>query len=100
MNNNSFNHTCIPYDPAKAKDSPVWEYHMVLEHHSHPDLGAYQSYGIRAFETHDMRIQAVAHCSDITTVQSEIERLTERFNRYQLSPIHLEDAIQDYLAAM
>ena len=100
MNKDSLNHIPLPYAPTKADDFPVWEYHIVPEHYTHPDTGTYLSYGIRVFETNRMHTCATAHIHDVTTIPSEIERLTEQFNRCQLSPIHLEDAIQDYLAKL
>lgn len=84
--------------PITNDTTYTWEYHVISERYSHPDLGVYRSYGIHAFETTGMHIRPVACVHDITTIQAQAEHLAELCNRYQLSPVHLDDIIADYLA--
>ncbi len=60
----------------------------------HVDLGRYRAYGIQANEAGG---RAVTRVCDVTTRRSFAEELAERFTRFQLSPIHLKDAIEDTL---
>ena len=76
----------------------TWEYIVVPELHSHPDLGVYRSYGIHAFERYHDQVRAISCVHDITSIPKEAEQLAEHLNRLQVSPIHLIDIIQDYLA--
>lgn len=78
----------------------TWEYHVFSEQHTHPDVGIYRSYGIRVFRNSDEHIYPVTAIHDVTTIQTQAERLTELCNRHQLSPIHLEDMISDFLAEL
>lgn len=82
---------------SDALHTCTWEYHIFSEQHTHPEIGTYRSYGIRAFRNVDTHIYPVTAIHDITTVQSQAEHLTELCNRHQLSPIHLEDIISDFL---
>ena len=76
----------------------IWEYHILSERCSQKDIGTYLSFGIHAFEVTDKHIRAVCCVHDVTTIQSQANDLAELCNRFQLSPIHLKDFIDDYLA--
>lgn len=83
---------------ATSIDAPLrWEYHTVGERMQHPDGGTYLSYGIHAFAVYEKYIRPVAQVRDITSIASRAERLAEQLNRYQASPIHLEEIIADAL---
>lgn len=58
------------------------------------------SYGIVAYEdsTSDGIASIVASVRDISNNKTRIEQLAELFNRMELSPIHLNDVIADFLA--
>ncbi len=79
-------------------DTHIWEYHVISERRTHPDMGIYRAYGIHAFEIKGKHIRPVASVHDITSIQAEAEHLAEQLNRCQLSPIHLEEYISDFLA--
>ena len=58
------------------------------------------SYGIVAYadSTTDGIASIVASVSDISNNKTRIEQLVDLFNRMELSPIHLDDVIADFLA--
>ncbi len=93
------NHTVTSANQTVISPSThTWEYHVVSERRPHPDMGTYRAYGIHVFEINGMHIRPIASVRDITSIQTEAEYLAEQLNRYQLSPIHLEEYINDYLA--
>ena len=79
--------------------TPSWEYHIVSERHTHPDMGVYRSYGIHVFEIAGVHIRPVATIHDITTKEDDAHTFVAMCNRYQLSPIHLQDFAQDFIQA-
>lgn len=58
------------------------------------------SYGIVAYadSTRDGIASIVASVRDISNNKTRIEQLADLFNRMELSPIHLDDVIADFLA--
>lgn len=66
-------------------------------------LGALErtSYGIAAYSGADVDGTAtvIAHVSDITCEESKIGELVELCNRLELSPLHLYDVVEDFLAS-
>lgn len=60
-----------------------------------PGVGTFVSYDIAAYDSFVRDIVQTAW--DVTSDRNLALRMVERFNRYQLSPIHLIDAIQDML---
>ena len=78
--------------------TPTWEYHIIAERCIHPDIGVYRSYGIHAFEIIGKLIRSIAQMHDITTIQAEAETLVQLCNRHQLSPTHLNDVVNDFIA--
>ena len=60
-----------------------------------PEIGTYVSYDLAAYDCfkHDM----VSIIRDVTSDRKTALHIVEKFNRYQLSPIHLIDIIQDML---
>ena len=78
--------------------TPTWEYHIIAERYQHPDLGLYRSYGIHAFEIVDKHVYPVAVVHDITTVRTQAETLAQFCNKHQLSPVHLHDVVNDFIA--
>ena len=76
---------------------PRWEYHIIAERCSHPDIGVYRSYGIHAFEVIGNHIRPVTQMHDITSIQTHAEALVQLCNKHQLSPIHLNDVVEDFI---
>lgn len=60
-----------------------------------PEAGTYISYDIAAYDSFVRDI--VQTVWDVTSERDLAIRMVERFNRYQLSPCHLEDAVLDML---
>jgi hypothetical protein len=60
-----------------------------------PEIGTYVSYDIAAYDCFERDIVSVIW--DVTSDRNLAIRMCERFNRYQLSLCHLEDAILDML---
>ena len=77
---------------------PTWEYHIIAERCIHPDIGVYRSYGVHAFEVIGKHIRPVAQIHDITSIQEKAETLVQLCNRHQLSPTHLNDVVNDFIA--
>lgn len=59
------------------------------------DIGTYVSYDIAAYDCFKRDIITIVW--DVTSDRDFALRMCEMFNRYQLSPIHLEEAIIDML---
>ena len=58
-------------------------------------IGTYASYDIEAYDCFKRDIVTVVF--DVTSDRNLALRMVGKFNRYQLSPIHLYDAILDML---
>lgn len=67
--------------------------HPTIKHAE--DIGTYASYDIEAYDCSKQCV--VASVSDVTSDRRLALRMVERFNRYQLEPRHLYDAVQDML---
>ena len=61
-----------------------------------PGIGTYASFDIAAYDCFNRDIVSIVW--DVTSDRDLALRMCERFNRYQLSPIQLEEAIIDMLA--
>ncbi|MDR1927421.1 MAG: hypothetical protein LBQ33_02135 [Oscillospiraceae bacterium] len=70
-----------------------WEYHIFEERLFHPDIGTYTAYGIRASE-----LRPVAVLSDVALREEEAARIARAFERAQLCPARLRDAVEAVLA--
>ena len=71
-----------------------YEYVAVEECIDDEETGGYISFGISAY----YRGEQVAHVSDVSTDNEAVCRLVERCNEAALSPMHLEDVVEDFLA--
>ena len=63
-----------------------------------PGIGTYVSYDIAAYDGFKSDIVSIVW--DVTSDRDLAIRMCEMFNRYQLSPIHLEEAIIDMLKCL
>lgn len=61
-----------------------------------PGIGTYVSYDIAAYD--GLRRDIVSIVWDVTSDRNLALRMVGKFNRHQLSPIHLQDAILDMLS--
>ena len=71
------------------------QYVMVPQARYAQGIGLYVSYDIVAYDSTKRDIIAIA--PDVTADRNSALRIVGQFNRYQLSPIHLEEAIEDAL---
>lgn len=55
--------------------------------------GYYTSYGIIVFDD-EVHIRTVP---DVSLDKSAVQKLVDKFNKYELDPCHLKQAIEDYL---
>ena len=69
-------------------------YHPLREILQSEALGIYESYGIQIFDSKGNVIKKV---SDVSVNKDFVETLCRKLTRYQLSPIHLEDILEDLL---
>lgn len=60
-----------------------------------PGIGTYVSYDIAAYDCFEQDIVAIAW--DVTADRNTALRIVGKFNRYQLAPCHLLEAIFDTL---
>lgn len=75
-----------------------WEYHIIPETCSHPDCGTYHTYGIQAFSCQNEQLQPITGVHDVSTKQEFVERLAKLFTEHQLSPVHLQEVIEDFIS--
>lgn len=75
----------------------VWHYQAVRESRHDPDLGQYLTYGLRAQRKTGSGWEEIELIHDVTTHFGFAKRLSELFNRHQLSPIHFRDAVEDII---
>lgn len=76
----------------KRQDHMTWSYSIIPEIGRHSDLGKYHTYGIQIIGPAGTEI-----LHDISVCKETAECMAERFNRHQLSPYHLRDAVADML---
>lgn len=67
-------------------------YDIIHEKCFHIDLGEYFTYGIKA-----TYLQHVTVLHDVSVCEEFVAGMTRLFNRYQLSPEHLRDVVEDML---
>lgn len=60
-----------------------------------PEIGTYISYDIAAYDSFEHDIVAIVW--DVTPDRNLALRMCGHFNRYQLAPCHLNDAVLDML---
>ena len=71
------------------------QYVMVPQARYAQGIGLYVSYDIVAYDSTKRDIVAMA--PDVTADRNTALHIVGKFNRYQLSPIHLKEAIDDAL---
>lgn len=75
----------------------IWNYETIKELLYAPGLGHYFTYGLLAARKINSVWEPVEFIHDVTTDYLLVKKMEELFNRYQLYPIHLRDAIEDML---
>lgn len=71
-----------------------YRYVPVMETIENEEIGTYTSYGISVRTVED----EIAFVSDVSTELEAVQRLTDRCTEQRLSPEHLCDVIEDFLA--
>lgn len=69
-----------------------WQYGVMSENCRHIEIGKYHTYGI---EVNGREYAEILH--DVSIDRETVNRMVGLFNEYQLSPIHLKDAVTDLL---
>lgn len=69
-----------------------WNYSVIPETGHCEEVGRYETYGI---EVAGPGLRHTVH--DVSVYKEVVNAMMERFNQYQLSPLHLEEAIIDLL---
>ena len=69
------------------------QYDLQIEHAYNSEYGAYVTYGVTAY----FRGKVVCTVEDISLDMKKVEQLIKVFNEEQLSPAHLDEAIEYYL---
>lgn len=67
-------------------------HYTIISEHFKSEEATYTSYGIASPDG------TVIH--DITTDGISLARFTDKLNRLELSPVHLHDAVEDFLAEL
>lgn len=73
------------------------KYQAVQEKHSHPDIGEYTAWGIKGWQPDDLDEKVIAYIPDIFLRQKDAERFASLCTQMNLSLIHFNDAVEDYL---
>lgn len=72
-------------------------YYLITHNTFHAeDTGKYQAFGIAVY---DEASQIIKQINDITTDEMAIRQLIKQCNQLRLSPLHLEDIVDDFLLA-
>ncbi len=69
------------------------QYDLQIGHAYNSEYGAYVTYGVTAY----FRGKVFCTIEDISLDKNKVEQLVKYFNEEQLSPAHLEEAIENYL---
>ncbi|MDR2646804.1 MAG: DUF6514 family protein [Oscillospiraceae bacterium] len=69
------------------------QYAVVMTKGHNPDVGTYDTYGLIAM----FNGKPVRFAPDVSVNRRKVETLAIKFNRIQLSPVHLLDVLEDLL---
>ncbi|MBC8547822.1 hypothetical protein H8711_12960 [Clostridiaceae bacterium NSJ-31] len=75
----------------------IWNYQAVWETQYRPELGQYRTCGIQASRKMMRGWEPIELLHDVTVSNRFAEKIAKRFSLYQLSPLHLKDAVEDML---
>jgi len=83
----------IAYDENfSEKEPPKWLYTIVPETGFNPDLGEYNTYGIKVT---GVDCEQILH--DVSVCNEAVSEIVRLFNKHRLCPVHLTDAVEDIL---
>ncbi len=70
-------------------------YDVVKENHSDNEIGNYDTFGIVAFRIADGAKEKLCHIEDVFLNETKAKEFTQKCNDFQLSPVHIYDAVLD-----
>lgn len=70
------------------------QYRMEKRRYNTKHTAPYESYGLACYENGTLVLQI----ADLSLSGPSVERLAEQCNRLELSPLHLRDIAEDFLA--
>ena len=70
-------------------------YDVVRENHSDSEIGNYDAFGITAFRITDGAKEKLCHIEDVFLNENKAKEFTQKCNDFQLSPVHIYDAMLD-----
>lgn len=73
------------------------QYRIISEVLATYDCDKYTAYGIQVVSKFENKPIVYSTVSDISTERVQVAEMVEKFNDFELSPIHLMDAIEDML---
>lgn len=73
----------------------MFYYDVVRENHSDSEIGNYDSFGITAFRIIDGAKEKLCHIEDVFLNENKAKEFTQKCNDFQLSPVHIYDAVLD-----
>jgi len=80
----------------KLLDAPC-RYRIVSEVLASYDCDRHTAYGIQAVFEYENTSVVYDTVRDISTDRSQVEEMVEKFNNFELHPLHFLDAIEDML---
>lgn len=78
----------------REKTSTTIEYELLTTHIDDFEQMSYTTYGIRA---RDERGTVVFDCTDISTSKKFVQDFVDLVSERDVSPLHIEDILEDYL---
>ena len=75
----------------------MFRYLLMQERLTNPEIGAYETFGIRIVDGTNAEIRVI---SDISLEKNVVLQLCEDCNRFELDPIHIDDIIEDLFASL
>ena len=69
-----------------------WCYYVISEKAYQTDAGEYLTHSIKVTGSNYIDV-----LHDISVYEDQVSQMTELFNLYQLSPVHLQDAVENML---
>lgn len=82
---------------TKEQPTAPCHYRIISEVLETYECDKYTAYGIQAVFEYDNQLVVYSTVKDISTERLQVEEMVEKFNAYELCPIHLRDAIEDML---
>ena len=75
----------------------MYKYLTFKETVTTPGIGTYIAYGIICIKIEKHEISCIKSVSDISTIKELVEKIAERCNSLEVSPLHLLDVIEEFL---